>query len=168
MRMKCLNKVNDFFFIFFCKHDQHGGMIKSKGWFASLKIQLLPYPNTDSVFAPKNVFSLKLLYWYLHMQRKWSFIKFATDLLSQILLILIKIFKTIVKGLTLFSVSVSETRWNACKECGNSRGAMGSHAPSFGALILMRICQLDLYKEHQQLNNKDLHNYFTKLLYRQY
>lgn len=47
---------------------------------------------------------------------------------------------------TKFSSSVEETRWNACRECGSSRGAIGSQEPSFGALILMRICQLQRRK----------------------
>lgn len=47
-----------------------------------------------------------------------------------------------VECFTMFSSSVEETRWNACNECGSSRGAIGSQKTSFGALILMRICQL--------------------------
>lgn len=46
------------------------------------------------------------------------------------------------RRLTILSGSELETRWNACKECGNSRGATGSQEPSFGARILMMICQL--------------------------
>lgn len=58
-----------------------------------------------------------------------------------------KILFWVLKGkadsLTLLSVSVEATRWNACKECGNSRGAIGSQEPWAGALILIRMCQLE-------------------------
>lgn len=48
-----------------------------------------------------------------------------------------------VEIVTKFNSSVEETRPKACKEYGSSRGAIGSQEPSFGALILMRICQLN-------------------------
>ena len=47
---------------------------------------------------------------------------------------------------TLLSSSVGETRWNACRECGNSRGARGSQGPSLGVFILITMCQLKVDK----------------------
>lgn len=57
--------------------------------------------------------------------------------------------KTDKRGLTTLSSFVSETRPNACKECGSSRGAMGSNGPSFGIFILMRRCQLYQNKDEK-------------------
>lgn len=45
--------------------------------------------------------------------------------------------------LTTLCSSVEATRWNACNECGNSRGAIGSQGPCFGDFIVIRICQLE-------------------------
>lgn len=58
------------------------------------------------------------------------------------------------KSLTLFNVSSWVTRWNACKECGNSGGAIGSQEPSLGALIRIKICQLKHKKGHGTQNMK--------------
>ena len=57
----------------------------------------------------------------------------------------------------MFSSSVEETRLNECKECGSSRGAIGSQEPFFGVLILMRICQLIHKNAYISNYNKSLY-----------
>jgi hypothetical protein len=54
---------------------------------------------------------------------------------------------------------VSDTRWKACKECGSSSGAIGSQEPSFGALILIRICQLE---EQITINRQHFQKKYTR------
>lgn len=54
--------------------------------------------------------------------------------------------------LTILSSSASDTRWKACKECGSSSGGIGSHEPTLGALILMRMCQLKVREVKKKLS----------------
>lgn len=57
--------------------------------------------------------------------------------------------------ITLFSSSVGETRWNACRECGNSRGATGSQEPpSLGVFILISMCQLETADSRLYIHQK--------------
>lgn len=55
---------------------------------------------------------------------------------------------------TILSESVWETWWNACKEWGSSRGAIGSQEPFVGDLILIIMCQLRYIKKKKKKSNK--------------